>query len=33
MMGRSGRDQGQMFFSFNLDEAVPDDHLVGAGTG
>jgi transposase len=28
MMGRLNRDQGQLFYSFNLDEAVPDDHLV-----
>jgi hypothetical protein len=30
MMGRSGRDQGQLFYSFNLEEVVPDDHLVRA---
>jgi len=30
MMGRSGQDQGQLFYSFNLDEIVPDDHLVRA---
>jgi transposase len=28
MMGRLNRDQGQLFYSFCLDEAVPDDHLV-----
>jgi transposase len=28
MMGRLKRDQGQLFYSFCLDEAVPDDHLV-----
>jgi transposase len=28
MMGRLNRDQGQLFYSFSLDEAVPDDHLV-----
>ena len=28
MMGRVKRDQGQLFYSFCLDEAVPDDHLV-----
>jgi transposase len=28
MMGRLNRDQGQLFYSFNLNEAVPDDHLV-----
>src|SRR5215510_5992380 len=33
MMGRSGREQGQLFYSFNLEEAVPDDHLVCAIAG
>src|SRR5260370_10884127 len=28
MMGRSDRDQGQLFYSFCLEEAVPDDHLA-----
>jgi len=28
MMGRLNRDQGQLFYSFRLDEAVPDDHRV-----
>ena len=28
MMGRLNRDQGQLFYSFCLDEAVPDDHRV-----
>src|ERR1700736_2622827 len=28
MMGRSSQDQGQLFYSFNLEEVVPDDHLV-----
>ena len=28
MMGRLKRDQGQLFYSFCLDEVVPDDHLV-----
>jgi transposase len=28
MMGWSSQDQGQLFYSFNLDEVVPDDHLV-----
>jgi transposase len=28
MMGRLNHDQGQLFYSFCLDEAVPDDHLV-----
>ena len=27
-MGRRTEDQGQLFYSFNLDAAVPDDHLV-----
>jgi hypothetical protein len=26
MMGRLNRDQGQVFYSFCLDEAVPGDH-------
>ncbi len=30
MMGRLNRDQEQLFYSFRLDEAVPDDHLVRA---
>jgi transposase len=29
-MGRSSQDQGQLFYSFNLEEVVPDDHLVRA---
>ena len=29
-MGRLKRDQEQLFYSFCLDEAVPDDHLVRA---
>jgi len=28
MMGRLNHDQEQFFYSFRLDEAVPDDHLV-----
>ena len=28
MMGRLNRDQEQFFYSFRLDEAVPDDHPV-----
>ena len=27
-MGRLNHDQGQLFYSFHLDEVVPDDHLV-----
>jgi transposase len=30
MMGRRGDSQGQFFYSFCLDEAVPDDHPVRA---
>ncbi len=26
MMGRLNHDQGQFFYSFRLEEAVPDDH-------
>src|SRR5215475_6542558 len=33
MMGRSRRDQGQLFYSFNLEEVVPADHLVRAIAG
>jgi transposase len=28
MMGRRNQSQGQLFYSFCLDEVVPDDHLV-----
>ena len=28
MMGRLEQDQGQLFYSFCLEEVVPDDHLV-----
>jgi len=28
MMGRRNHDQGQLFYSFNLEELVPDDHVV-----
>ncbi len=28
MMGRHNRDQGQLFYSFCLDDAVPADHRV-----
>ena len=28
MMGRLNRDQGQLFYSFCLDEVVPEDHRV-----
>jgi transposase len=28
MMGRHNRDQGQLFYCFNLEEAVPGDHQV-----
>jgi transposase len=30
MMGRGSQDQGQLFYSFNLEEVVPDDHQVRA---
>jgi transposase len=30
MMGRLSRDQGQLFYCFNLDEVVPEDHSVRA---
>ena len=33
MMGRSGQDQGQLFYSFNLEAVVPDDHPVRAIAG
>ena len=28
MMGQLNHDQGEFFYSFRLDEAVPDDHPV-----
>jgi hypothetical protein len=28
MMGRLKREQGQFFYSFCLDEVIPDDHRV-----
>jgi transposase len=28
MMGRHNQDQGQLFYPFDLDAAVPRDHLV-----
>jgi len=28
MMGRQKSEQGQLFYEFHLDDAVPDDHLV-----
>jgi hypothetical protein len=30
MMGRLERDQEQLFYSFCLEEVVPDDHQVRA---
>ena len=30
MMGRLERDQGELFYSFCLEEVVPDDHQVRA---
>jgi hypothetical protein len=28
MMGRLNRDQGQLFYEFRLEDAVPADHLA-----
>jgi transposase len=28
MMGRQDRDQGQLFYDFNLDDVIPRDHLL-----
>ena len=28
MMGGQDRDQGQLFYEFNLDEMIPADHLL-----
>ena len=28
MMGRLKREQGQLFYQFNLEDAVPNDHVV-----
>jgi len=28
MMGRLKSEQGQLFYQFQLDDAVPEDHLV-----
>ena len=28
MMGRLNHDQEQLFYSFRLEEAVPQDHLI-----
>jgi transposase len=33
MMGRLNHDQEQFFYSFHLDEVVPDDHAVRAIAG
>ena len=30
MMGQLNREQEQLFYSFRLDEVVPEDHLVRA---
>ena len=30
MMGRISQHQGQLFYAFNLEAVVPDDHLVRA---
>jgi hypothetical protein len=28
MMGRQDRDQGRLFYKFNLDDVVPQNHLL-----
>jgi transposase len=33
MMGQLNHDQGEFFYSFRLDEAIPDDHPVRAIAG
>src|SRR6516162_6433997 len=33
MMGRLNRDQGELFYCFNLEAVVPEDHLVRAIAG
>jgi hypothetical protein len=33
MMGRLNHDQRQLFYSFRLEDAVPDDHLVCSHEG
>ena len=33
MMGRLNRDQGQFLYCFNLEEVVPEDHMVRAIAG
>jgi transposase len=33
IIGRSSQDQGQLFYSFNLEAVIPDDHLVRAIAG
>ncbi len=33
MMGRLDRDQGQFLYCFNLEEVVPEDHMVRAIAG
>ena len=33
MMGRRDREQGHLFYCFNLEEVVPEDHLVRAIAG
>jgi hypothetical protein len=33
MMGRVNRDQGQLFYCFNLEETVPEDHQGPADCG
>jgi hypothetical protein len=33
MMGQLNHDQGEFFYSFRLDETIPDDHPVRAIAG
>jgi hypothetical protein len=28
MMGRQDRDQGSLFYEFNLDDMIPKDHML-----
>ena len=28
MMGRDSKDQGEFFYAFELEDLVPDDHLL-----
>jgi hypothetical protein len=33
MMGRQDRDQGRLFYEFNLDDVIPRDHLLRRMSG